>query len=98
MSMLILSLGCCTHTYCLSGNRRSSRATFAMRPSGRLLPRVHVSTLRFHVTKNEIRTAVYDYAGVHRSLKEIQLVRMDEQNWKPEHCSCFLKIDNVSGM
>ena len=76
----------------------ADRDVLAMRPSGRLLPRVHVSNLRFDVTKNEIRTAVYDYAGVHRSLKEIEFVRMDEQNWKPEHCSCFLKIDNVSRM
>ena len=69
-----------------------------MPSSGRAMPRLHVSNLRFEVTKSQIRTAVYDYAGVYDSLKDIQLVRMDEDTWRPEHCSCFLKFDNVARM
>eukprot|EP00435_Cladocopium_sp_Y103_P031796 s3931_g8.t1 len=67
-----------------------------MPPSNRVVPRVYVSNLRYDVTKSEIRRAVYEYAGIDATLKDVKLVRMDDRNWRPQHCSCFLKIETAS--
>ena len=67
-----------------------------MQRSQRVLPRVYLYNVRSDASKNEIRRLVLEYTGVNRALKDIQVVRMDDGPSTPLHCSCFLKIDNVS--